>query len=80
MSSSGPTLDESPQELLARIRPLFDAIDLNAIDDDSRGCIQAGELSGTDLCDDAKRLLVLNFRDVISIDELSTLYDLMVET
>ncbi len=79
MSSSVQKVDETPQELLARIKPLFDGIDLDAIDDDSRGCIQAGELSGTDLCDDAKRLLVLNFRDVISIDELSTLFDLIVE-
>ena len=52
-------ISETPEQLLERIKPAFDAVDINALSREVRETIYMTETSGTPASDDFKRLVAL---------------------
>ena len=73
------TPTESPEELYTRVRPLMDAVDLNALSEGARGAISTGELSGVDADDDLKRIMQLKSTGVISSEEVLAIIPVMLD-
>jgi len=60
---------ESIDELVARVRPLMDAVDLDSLSDRLQASIAIGELSGRETADWMKQLLALKSDGVITAEE-----------
>lgn len=66
-------INETPEQLFERIKPAFDAVDINNLPLEVREVIYETEISGTTASDDFKRLVTLLEDDVIDDDETRVL-------
>ena len=73
MSQSSRKTDETPQDLFERIRPLYDAVDIDNLSESTKDLISTSELSGTEVKERGKRLFELLSTDVITGDECRAL-------
>ena len=66
-------IDETAEELFQRIKPQFDAVDIDNLSIEVREVIYETEISGTTASDDFKRLVTLLEDEVINDDETRVL-------
>ena len=73
LSMTQREINETPEQLFERIKPAFDAVDINNLPLEVREVIYETEISGTTASDDFKRLVTLLEDDVIDDDETRVL-------
>jgi len=73
ISMTRKEITETPEQLFERIKPAFDAVDLDDLSVEVRKTIYMTEISGTRASDDFKRLVTLLEDEVITDDETRVL-------
>jgi len=73
LSMTQRDISETPEQLFERIKPEFDAVDLDDLSLGVRKTIYMTEISGTPASDDFKRLVTLKKSGLIDSDETRVL-------